>query len=145
MECEHLFKGKRDNNEWIEGNLIYDPDLEVATILGFNYELTSEGLQRERFCKSVIPETVGRFTGKELDGKKLFVGDIIESYEDYDDKFGYPATNVFKSVVIWDEKNFCFAFDTDGYIQPFNDWDWENSRIIGNIHDNPEIIKEVCK
>ena len=85
----------------------------------------------------VYPETVCVFTGKCLDDHKLYVNDIILTYEDYDDIFGYPATNEFKSIVIWDEENFCFALKTDDrFIQPFNDWDWEYSSYVGNVYDN---------
>jgi hypothetical protein len=127
--CEILLRGKRKNSgEWVYGCLLRSREISPTIVdeQGNGY--------------AIAPETVGQYTGKELDGEKLFTGDVVESYEDYDDKFGYPATNVFRSVVIWDEENFCFAFNTDGYIQPFNDWEWSTSTKIGNIHDNPELI-----
>ena len=90
----------------------------------------------------VIPETVGQYTGTKLGLEKLFEGDILECHEDYDDSWGYPQTAVVLAVVVWDEKNFCWAFETGCKDrQPFNDWTWDNSFINGNIHDNPELLK----
>lgn len=94
---------------------------------------------------SVYSDTLGLFTGKELGGDKIFTGDIIKTYEDYDDAFGYSTCGTFNSVVIWDKKDFCFALKVDEYVhpQPFNDWDWEHSKKVGNIYDNPELLNEV--
>lgn len=72
----------------------------------------------------------------------MFEGDIVEWYEDYDDSFGYSKTANGYSVVVWDNENYCWSFKTDNdYIQPFNDWNWENCFIISNIHDNPELLE----
>ena len=127
---ETLFRGKHDD-EWFYGDL-----LRYADTAQIWYE--AEGYGKVNVL--VNPSTVGQYTGKELDGEKLFIGDIVESSEDYDDMFGYPTTGYARSVVVWDKDNFCYAFDTDGYIQLFSDWNWENCGKIGNIHDNPELL-----
>lgn len=130
---EILFRGKReDNGEWVEGFYVCISGV-CHYILTGNPVISPREITIEYY--KVIPETVGLYTGKELDGIKIFTGDIVESCVDYDDIFGYPATDVFKSVAIWDEENFCFAFKTDDYIQPFNDWDWDYCGVIGNIHN----------
>ncbi len=142
MNREILFRGKRDDNgEWIEGNLLSDDISDIAAIVtyinlaGDIHDLSECSIYR------VIPSAIGRYTGlTDKNGRKIFEGDIIETQEDYDDIFGYPATNVFNSLVIWDKKNFCYALKTGDYIQSFNDWDWDNSHVIGNIHDNPELL-----
>ncbi|MCM1224347.1 MAG: YopX family protein [Lachnospiraceae bacterium] len=130
MNREILFRGKCVD-EWFYGDL-----LRFADTTQIWYE--EEGYGKVNVI--VNPETVGQYTGKELDGEKLFTGDIVETCEDYDDIFGYPTTSVFNSVVIWDDKNFCYALKTGDFIQPFNDWNWDNCRLIDNIHDNPELI-----
>ena len=85
---------------------------------------------------------IEQYTGINVGNEKLFEGDIVEWHEDYDDTWGYSQTTVGRSVVVWDKENFCWAFKTDDkYIQAFNDWSWNNSYIIGNIHDNPELLK----
>lgn len=136
MDREFISRGKRvDNGEWVEG-------CHICTNSGRRFIKTKKTIT-PHFCNDVlevIPETVGQYTGKELNEEKLFVGDIVESYEDYDDMWGDPKTGYARSVVVWDKNNFCYAFDTDGYIQPFSDCNWENSAKIGNIHDNPEMM-----
>lgn len=131
---EILFRGKRiDNGEWVEGMLVrYNPELEVANMAD-EFEI----------LVPVNTKTVGQYTGLNIGNEKLFEGDIVEWHEDYDDKWGYSQTAVGRSVVIWDKENFCWVFETNAeYIQPFNDWNWNSSYIIGNIHDNPELLKE---
>lgn len=133
---EILFRGKRiDNGEWVDGDsLIHSMFKKGDVCVG-----VVEGME----IYSVIPETIGQYTGKDICNQKLFEGDIVEWYEDYDDSFGYSKTANGYSVVVWDNENYCWSFKTDNeYIQPFNDWNWENCFIIGNIHDNPELLKE---
>lgn len=145
---EILFRGKRvDNGEWVNGYFIkanhhwhehgvHEDWIAVDTI-------QNGGWCNVRGKYAVIPETVGQYTGLNIGNEKLFEGDIVEWHEDYDDKWGYSQTAVGRSVVIWDKENFCWAFETNAeYIQPFNDWNWNSSYIIGNIHDNPELLKE---
>lgn len=130
----YLFRGKRkSDHKWIEGYLYrisekLDPFIMLKNSKGESYE--------------VDPETVGPFTGKTLNGKNIFVGDIIRSHEDHDDICGFTVHDTFSSVVIWDKEHFCFAFKTNDYIQAFDDWEWSGSEKIGNIHDDPDLIEE---
>lgn len=137
---EILFRGKReDNGEWIQGDFCSPCNI-VFLENGYDAVLGKDDCP---ICNDfrVLPETLGQYTGKDLNGERLFEGDIVETFEDYDDKFGYPVTSHFYSVVVWDEENFYWAFKTDGYIQAFNDWTWDNTTKVGNIHDNPELLK----
>lgn len=131
--CEILFKGKmKDNSEWVEGYYwkdIWGDNTEYIYFDGEDYE--------------VIPETVRQFTGKELGNKKLYVGDIVEWCADYDDDFGYPVGIYELAVVVYDEINCCYAMKIGNELLPFSDWEWSNCTVIGNIHDNPELMKEV--
>lgn len=135
-----LYKGKcKHGEEWVEGFLFQTQEhTYIAYAEQFDDDLF---LSPKNIFIEVIPETVGRYTGKDICGQELFEGDIVETIADYDDTFGYPATSYFHSVVIWDEKNFCWAFKTDEYIQAFNDWTWYNTVKVGNIHDNPELLQ----
>jgi hypothetical protein len=76
--------------------------------------------------ESAIPETVGQFTGlTDKNGKKIFEGDIIEWNAK---EFGRE----YRELVEWDYK-----------LLGFRQGDWgEWCKVIGNIHDNPELLKE---
>lgn len=132
---EILFRAKRrDSKQWVNGSLLFYPDV--------NRAFMSLGEFKGGSFIEVFKDTIGQYTGINVGADKLFEGDIVEWHEDYDDTWGYSQTAVGRSVVIWDAENFCWAFQTDDkYIQPFNDWSWNNSYIIGNIHDNPELLK----
>ena len=139
-----LFRGKTaDNGEWVEGLLFTYNGNHCIQLEGI--ECDDYGLYPRCYAE-IIPETVGQYTGINVGNEKLFEGDIVEWHEDYDDTWGYSQTTVGRSVVVWDTENFCWAFKTDDkYIQAFNDWNWNSSYIIGNVHDNPELLKGETK
>ena len=130
---EILFKGKTLLGKWIEGDLIQYLGCGKMHIAQ-NYK--GAGGQE------VIPETVGQYTGlTDKNGKKIFEGDIIIESDGGMD--GIPRK------VVWDEEWMQFecplvrrhwAYGTNcGRLWLMRDRDIE---IIGNIHDNPELLKE---
>lgn len=81
---------------------------------------------------AVISETVGQFTGlKDSTGKEIYEGDIIQNEE------LFPHT---RGVVSYDAYLTRFYIDTgDGDINDLRQ-DEEN-RVIGNVHDSPELLE----
>lgn len=131
---EYIFRAKREKNGyWIDGGYFSYRDFkgeEICTVVHNGY------------ANDIIPDTVGMFTGKQLNGERLFQDDIVEWYEDVDDSWGYTKEVHGYSLVVWDEENFCWAFmSDDGKKTPFNDWTWENCQIAGNIHDHPDLFE----
>lgn len=134
---EILFRGKRtDNGEWIEGLLLkgtfYYDDREILTIVPVDNvfyprcEISS--------YEEVIPETVGQWTGLlDKNGKKIFEGDILDT----------PRWIVSYCA----DTNAGLGMNAGWYIQRDNFTSWlelENSEwhvVLGNIHDNPELLK----
>jgi uncharacterized phage protein (TIGR01671 family) len=138
---EILFRGKcTSTGEWVYGSLIHVG--EFCCILeeddGTRYDYPYLDCYLGVIDGQVIPvdpETVGQFTGLiDVNGKKIFEGDID----------GIPRWVV----------TYCADVDDGGlgmnagwYVQRDNFESWtelENTRehhIIGNIHDNPELLE----
>lgn len=114
---EILFRGKDTiNNEWIYGDLLYYAD--TAQI----WQDSDLG----KYAVSVVPETVGQYTGlTDKNGTKIFEGDIVE-YEGKRYSINYlPHYARFSAVK--PNTEFCvFAY--------------QRGEVIGNIYDNPELI-----
>ncbi len=154
---EILFRGKVQHNKyqknegmWVEGAYYHQTEFygstnwTVDTPVDEHYIITSKDELEDNMmeCYKVIPETVGQYTGLTVGAEKLFEGDIVEWYEDYDDCWGYCHTAHGYSVMAWDNENYCWCFKTnDNIAQSLSDWDWENCFITGNIHDNPELLE----
>ncbi len=146
MERESLFRGKRkDNGEWICGDLLQDVESGICAIvsyvnLGGNIHDLSESC-----IFAVIPETVGQYTGHtDKNGVMIFKGDIVKGT-------AYSATTI--GVIVWIDEISSFGVRR---VNAPNPTAWENSSIlrcvslnkkdefaaevIGNIHDNPELL-----
>lgn len=123
---EILFRGKRvDNGEWAYGDLLTCDD---------EMEIYSESHGENGGW--VIPETVGEYTGlTDKNGVKIFEGDIIKSTtSDTIGKVGYyPEEGAFM-VLFNASSGYCV-----GYLGDIN---MSTIEIIGNIYDNPELIKD---
>lgn len=114
---EILFRGKRtDNSEWVEG--YYLNQRESLTDKKACYIAANNGYGFNYI--SVIPETVGQYTGlHDKNGRKIFEGDIMRN-----------AGN----VVEFYGGDFCINGDS-----PLSYW--TGTEVIGNIYDNPELLE----
>ena len=132
---EILFRGKRtDNGEWIEG--FYYQRQNPLTINGLPiYHGIADFAP---FGAEVIPETVGQYTGlSDRNGIKIFEGDIV-SFERVN-ALGYITARI-GEVKYYDKLPIFYIFATTG-----DAWDWcdcENIKVIGNIHDNPDLLTQ---
>lgn len=117
---EILFRGKRKlGNEWIEGSLHTE-----------KFTDDEEFLCCEVCQCDVYPETVGQYTGlTDKNGKKIFEGDVV--------KIKFPNGARKTDFVRFANGGFLpFIIQYDTF-----DWGGEDCRVIGNIHDNPELLK----
>lgn len=126
---EILFRGKRkDNGEWIKGLLLKQLDLDGSDELCIqSWERDGEGVSSR--VVSVIPDTVGQYTGlTDKNGKMIFEGDIVE----------YPEGI---AEITWEETEALFGIKQDNDVCDFNSYWGQNLEVIGNVHDNPELLK----
>ena len=136
-EREILFRGKRnDNGEWVEGSFCgLDLDSGSYSYIIENSRRMNKSTVFDDFQHNsvlVIPETVGQFTGStDKNGKKIFEGDIVSLtkwkgliYKVVYDNCRYELYN---------------ANETSCYVLSI--YKSKDIEVIGNIHDNPEILK----
>lgn len=126
-----LFRGKTLGlKKWIYGDLTHYGSN------GAQIWMRSENMERWNYA--VDPETVGQYTGLlDMNGTKIFEGDIIESH--YDDM--YPENATFEEVVFrggaWR-----LAWNGHSDSDPLRKDDiCDYGIVVGNIHDNPELLK----
>ena len=125
------FRGKRiDNKKWVYGFLAdedYINDIDLIDLSSIEVDI----------------DTVGQFTGLfDKNGKEIYEGDIISVNGKYPKLVKY----------IDDYACFCLANITDLNKKWISPWQqvsssWWNDfkreiRVIGNIYDNPDLIKE---
>ena len=154
-----LYRGKiKDNDEWVEGYLVktrhYPSNDTHYFIIGIDSNWCDyEGYDLEY---DVIPETVGEYTGlTDKNGKKIFEGDIVKC-SDVDHCYYTEEKTEFWGVIKFEEGAFGIAtketlmISLDNWCENDNfvslwELEWneyiDNVEIVGNIHDNPELLK----
>ena len=127
---EILFRGKwKNSGEWVYGNLFNPDKADTPTQICI-------GTYIAKTCYEIDPETVGQYTGlTDKNGVKIFEGDILGGYLDDN----YPENQTVMEVV-W--CNYWWGTKEIGCDPDPLEWeDGEMLEIIGNIHDNPELMK----
>lgn len=142
MNREIIFRGKSiGTGEWLYGHL-------------FNYGLTAPSnvpcisvcvptsWEEAYSLYAVHPDTIGQYTGlKDKDGKQIFEGDILG----YIGKRKDNMNKVYRRKVVFHEGMFALLSKELQAYSALNYHCMEDGRsawsVIGNIHDNPELIK----
>ena len=137
MENRFLFRGKRiDNGEWIVGSLIVDKHQHIET--GEQIEIIGiYPSEYKDFSKRIDPSTICQCTGlKDKNGKLIFENDILSGHIDVE----FPEDETRKRVV-WHENGWCTNEPGCDDYEALDDFDSENFEVIGNMIDNPELLK----
>lgn len=133
------FRGKNATDEWVEGSLITDKyqrtdgkQFDVAFIASGLPCMESPDDMWTAKMQRVKPETIGQDTSlRDKFGKPIFEGDILKVGDEKD----LLEVRFVRGV---------FAFLWNGDLDnefPCNAPTQEWAEVVGNIHDNPEMIK----
>ena len=133
MNREIKFRGKTNDGKWItrSATIIHDGD----------------GVWLSDGCDvvKVIEDTVGQFTGLcDANGREIYEGDITKAPL-LDPIFGDILSDAFDNVAIsFHNGSFVVAYYEGRHKIYLQDL-YNKIEVLGNIHDNPELLKGVEK
>lgn len=131
---EILFRGKLPDGEWAEGYIVKGNCTYILTAENIHYMCVSVMGHANVDVLPVKPETIGQYTGLlDKNGKRIFEGDIVDHHVQGD-------ILVCRGIINFDERNARYAHQLktmNPELCLFKSDAWE---VIGNIHDNPELI-----
>ena len=146
MNYRRLFRGKTENGEWV-----------VGWLLG-NHSIIAKNQSVADLCEKCLipkttlvdPETIGQCTGlsapKSYRGDKsddllIFENDIVEVYDCngmlwFVGEVTYSGNGGF--MLFRQNRHGIYGSDMDKHSFDFDEYHY---KIIGNIHDNPELLQ----
>lgn len=152
MNREIIFRGKNPKRGWVFGDLILVIEKESHIF----YKTLENIINKTISNETVVNETVGQYTGlTDKIGNKIFEGDIL--------RLTIPDGSTRHFVVEWANEDRTLkplnGFQHDGNPIRISGWcfnwnghrlyptvmdgvpDNERMEIVGNIHDNPDLLK----
>ena len=137
---EILCRGKRlDNGEWVEG--WYQPETTIKHWNGIQETIgvTIAYKAEDGYLEDTLvdPPTVGQYTGlTDKNGKRIFEGDIVKTSDITHEGVIQILGELFEIAM----RKGCLVMVSG------EDWDFletnhECIQVIGNIHDNQELLK----
>lgn len=139
-----LFRCKlKDNGEWIYWDMLG----RITTHTGKLSKVTIKRGAHEAYyyhayqiMEKIDRSTIGQYTGlKDKNGKRIFEGDIV-------------GTDIKRPYLIVEFRDGCFMFNCNDGGKDYYDimlpifeepqTKYEFGEVIGNIHDNPELLEE---
>ena len=134
-----LYRGKRkDNGEWVYGYLgVFKGIWQIFVPFTEEEEKANEGHIFSAIgglWYTVFPESVGEYTGlPDKNGKKIFEGDILKG----------AWETIFQ--VVYDDCYLGFrAKEKDGMHNCIDYYGFDCIEVIGNIHDNSELLQNTA-
>ena len=146
---EILFRGKRlYNGDWVYGNLVIDKNDKPHIVpKDYFYEDGHHLKYYDDTDKPVFidPVTVGQYTGlTDKNGTKIFEGDIVNYPDTYLSWSGDVDVKGNVGAVEWSKITMCFYFSNRIAVDMEEffvlNGCMTDVEVIGNIHDNPELI-----
>lgn len=164
---EILFRGKRtDNGEWVDGFIVasrentYPNGFEMITVDGINYDELDSYIP-DFISYAVDPSTIGQYTGlKDKNDKMIWEGDIVRyTFDSPDDPTATKnGLKVRTGRIFWSDWRASFAVtagrngsaslnnDVACYVRGRQVYEYVRGantvEVIGNVHDNPELLEK---
>ena len=130
---EILFRGKTKKGEWHYGYYV-----DMAGFMEGSYIYSIE----DTVYRKVTTGTVGQYTGlTDKNGKKIFEGDIIGWNDGELDETGKPYEDEISEIVFCEDRKALIQRFQSGFEDTLEGLNREFIRVLGNIHDNPELLK----
>lgn len=132
------FRGKTKQGEWVIGYYVGKSSLDEVAILpppNVNYDID---YINDSECYYCIADTLGQFTGLyDKNGKEIYEGDILR----WDvNNLLYVVT--FESGMFYASVEECNEGMIGGFpLHRLTECDYGKCEIVGNIHDNPELLE----
>ena len=156
MKRDIIFRGKNSKGVWVFGDLILVIEKESHIF----YKTVEDIINKRISNETVVSETVGQYTGlTDKNGDKIFEGDIL--------LLKISDGSIRHFVVEWANENRILkslkGFQHDNNPIRISGWcfNWEGNRlypsvidgvpdnermeIVGNVYDNPELLKNNCR
>lgn len=132
MERVVKFRGKTQDGKWVYGDLIHSGSDEIAIL-----EFDAPCLEA---VTDVVPESVGQFTGlHDKNGKEIYEGDVITQLLVFQNGERYDYSTRIGQVVF--DKLWCFVMLSKSRLYHLFG-DGVTQEVIGNIHDNPNLLND---
>ena len=142
---EILFRGKRTiNGDWVYGDFMRGNERKSLRDSIFVYDSETQSFNDYE----INPSTLGQYTGlTDKNGKRIFEGDILHIAKNADGLGGYyqPPLDYHVNVVVkwdlcaWMWETLC---EDKRYISFPDAWCHYECEVIGNVHDNPELLEK---
>ena len=136
---EILFRGKDvRTGYWKEGSLVREW---LGVDIGYTIRDVPDRFNQIAFRSIVDPKTIGQYTGlTDKDGKKIFEGDVCKFREWDNGEMCWIGHVHFEhcQFIISGRANKERSSDFYLVLSRFSP---ENIEVIGNIHDNPELLE----
>ena len=142
---EILFRGKRTiNGDWVYGDFVHGNERKSLRDSIFVYDSETQSFNDYE----INPSTLGQYTGlTDKNGKRIFEGDILHIAKIADGLGGYyhPTLDYPVNIVVkwdlcaWMWETIC---EDKRYISFPDAWCHYECEVIGNIHDNPELLEK---
>lgn len=126
---EILFRAKRkDNGEWIEGNVLQTDDGDCYIATSFLVGARDEPLLVAAY--EVDPETLCQYTGlTDKNGKRIWENDIVNCGTNL-----RVSWHTFKASWVLSKKGWMYNHFFGESVEP------EDVEVIGNIFDHPKLL-----